>query len=250
LYDWFSEARRSVVWYFTLFYSMYRETFSNRHVVLPVIHVETETQTLRNAEVAYQAGCDGVFLINHTIPAVELWRIQRKVCREFSDWWIGVNCLDLKPDEVFETISDEVAGVWVDNAMIDERQAAQPEAEAVLAIQERRGWRGLYFGGGAFKYQRAVEDVGRAAHIAARYMDVVTTSGPATGQAADREKILTMKQALGDAPLAIASGISPANVQRYLDIADCFLVATAISRSPTDFDPALVRELVEIVRAY
>ena len=34
-------------------------------VVLPVIHVETADQARRNAALARQAGCAGVFLINH-----------------------------------------------------------------------------------------------------------------------------------------------------------------------------------------
>ncbi len=57
-----------------------------------------------------------------------------------------------------------------------------------------------------------------------------------------------MKEAIGDSPLAIASGIRPDNVTDYLDCADCFLVATGISRTWTDLDPALTAELVTKVR--
>lgn len=68
-------------------------------------------------------------------------------------------------------------------------------------------------------------------------MDAVTTSGPGTGYAADIEKIRRMKQALGNTPLAIASGITPENIVNYLPHADCFLVATEISRNFTELDP-------------
>ena len=34
----------------------FREAFKNRNVILPVIHVETEAQALRNAEIAREAG--------------------------------------------------------------------------------------------------------------------------------------------------------------------------------------------------
>jgi predicted TIM-barrel enzyme len=166
----------------------------------------------------------------------------------FPDWWIGVNCLDLSPSQVFEVITDEVAGVWVDNAMIDERESRQVQAEAIQLAREQSGWQGLYFGGVAFKYQRFVTDVGRAARLAAEYMDVVTTSGPATGEPADLVKIQTMKAALGDVPLAIASGTTPENVGGYLDIADCFLVATGISKSWLEFDEDRVRAFVTRVR--
>lgn len=36
----------------------YKEVFPLAHAVLPVIHVETTSQALRNAEVAYLAGAD------------------------------------------------------------------------------------------------------------------------------------------------------------------------------------------------
>jgi predicted TIM-barrel enzyme len=55
---------------------------------------------------------------------------------------------------------------------------------------------------------------------------------------------------VGDVPLAIASGTTPENVGGYLEIADCFLVATGISKSWLAFDEERVRELVRRVRAY
>jgi hypothetical protein len=223
-------------------------TFANRHVILPVIHVAEPEQALRNAQIARRQGCDGVFLIRHEIDHTELLSIHHQLYDAFPDWWIGVNCLDLSPSQVFALITDEVAGVWVDNAMIDERQSLQVEAETIQAAREESGWQGLYFGGVAFKYQRHVQDVGRAARLAAEYMDVVTTSGAATGEAADRVKIQTMKAALDDFPLAIASGTTPENVGGYLEIADCFLVATGISKSWLDFDEDRVRDFVQRVR--
>jgi predicted TIM-barrel enzyme len=223
----------------------YRETFSNRHVVLPVIHVESREQTLRNVEIAHRQGCDGVFLINHDTPYTKLLEIHHRVCEAFPDWWIGVNCLDLDPSAVFEKLTDEVAGVWADNAMIDERVEHQTRAEKIAEARAKSGWQGLYFGGVAFKYQRPVDDVREAARIAAGYMDIVTTSGPGTGQAAAPDKIRAMKGSLGTFPLAIASGITAQNVGSYLDTADCFLVATGISKSRSELDEELVKGLLD-----
>jgi predicted TIM-barrel enzyme len=221
-----------------------------RHVLLPVIHVEDEGQAVREARIAREAGCDGVFLINHAVSSEELLSIHETVAREFSDWWVGVNCLDLSPVEVFDAISDKVDGVWVDNAHIDERTEQQPFAECIFAARQRSGWQGLYFGGVAFKYQREVENLAAATKLAARYMDVVTTSGPSTGESASVEKIARMKSALGSFPLAIASGITPENVSDYLPFADCFLVATGISKSWNEFDPVRVKALAAAVRSF
>lgn len=59
-----------------------------------------------------------------------------------------------------------------------------------------------------------------------------------------------MKAAVGDFPLAIASGITPENVGEYLPWCDCFLVATGISCSFEELDPERVRALVGRVRAF
>jgi len=228
--------------------SRFRETFANRHVVLPVIHVAELEQALRNAEVARRQECDGIFLIRHEIDYQELLRIHHLLFEAFPDWWIGVNCLDLSPSKVFGEITNEVAGVWVDNAMIYEHASQQVQAERIQAARVKSGWQGLYFGGVAFKYQRPVEDVAQAARLASEYMDVVTTSGPATGESADLVKIRVMKEALGALPLAIASGTTPENVGGYLEIADCFLVATGISKSWLEFDERRVRDFVSRIR--
>ncbi len=231
--------------------SRFRTAFASRHVVLAVIHVAGQEQTLRNAHLAREAGADGCFLISHgMVTDDELIGIHDDVTAAVPGWWVGVNCLSLTVPQVFARVGNRVAGVWVDDALVDETQAGQPAAEGVLEVQRRHGWRGLYFGGVAFKYQRPVKDAGRAAAAAAGYMDVVTTSGPGTGRAAAPEKVRAMKQALGDAPLALASGVSPENVTDYLGCADCFLVSSGVSYTFEDLDPARLRDLVRVVRAW
>lgn len=220
------------------------------HVVLPVIHVEWLGQALDNAEIARRAGCDGVFLIDHFISSQQLLEIARGVLDKFPGWWVGVNCLGMKPEDVVATIDPRISGIWSDNAGIDEYGGAQMAAESFRHAREERKWKGLYFGGVAFKYQRPVTELERAAKIAAEYLDVVTTSGPGTGQSASREKIAAMKRGLGEAPLAIASGITPENVSDCLDLATCFLVATGISRSFSELDPERVKALVDKVRGW
>ncbi len=230
--------------------SRYRQAFPHRHVVLPVVHVDSLEQAQRNARIARDAAANGVFLINHGMADEALLDIHAAVADAQSGWWVGVNCLGMSPEQVFGTISRIVGGIWVDNAGIEESQEQQPYADRVLAIRDSRASGCLYFGGVAFKYQRPVEDLEAACRVATRYMDVVTTSGPGTGHAAEVEKIRRMKRALGDTPLGIASGITPENVGDYLPHADCFLVATGISRGFTELDPPRVRALVERVASF
>lgn len=228
----------------------YKEVFPHKHTVLPVIHVETQRQTLRNTEVVYEAGADGAFLISmRGMRHEDLRKMQETIRKEFSTWWIGINYLDLSTVRVFDNLNSNISGVWVDDAKINEWVGEQIEAEKIQQARERSGWDGLYFGGVAFKYQREVNNFGLASKIAVGYMDVVTTSGLGTGSAPDREKISSMKAAIGDYPLAIASGISPDNVHNYLDIADCFLVATSLLvPGKEEFDKSRVKELIQAVR--
>ena len=229
----------------------FRATFASRHVVLPIVHVRTREQTLRNLHLAREAGADGAFLLSHgEIGDLELLAIHQDLTRLLPEFWLGVNCLGLPVEELFARAGSRVAGIWTDDALIDEDSDDQPAARRVLDAQQASGWRGLYFGGVAFKYQRPVEDVAAAARRAAGYMDVVTTSGPGTGQSAPPGKVRLMKQAIGDHPLALASGVTPENVTEYLPWIDCAIVATGISYNFEDLDPARVRDLVRVVRAW
>ena len=145
-------------------------------------------------------------------------------------------------------------GYWADNAHIDEHadRDGQIHAKRIAEARKSSGWKGLYFGGTAFKLQRAVasKSVGKAASLAAQYMDVVTTSGSATGIAANTQKIVDMREGCGEAAMALASGVTPSNAATYLPYVDCFMVATGIS-SPGDFynfNPVLLRRLIKVTR--
>lgn len=64
------------------------------------------------------------------------------------------------------------------------------------------------------------------------------------------EKIATMKKAIGDKPLAIASGITLENVENYLPYTEYFLVATGISHTFNELDPVKVGELCKAIHKY
>ena len=228
------------------------EVFKARPAVLPVIHVVDEDQVMRNIFVAQRAGSNGVFLINHKMIGRKFLDIYEIAADRFSDFWIGINCLDLRPGEIFNEVARRgllnLAGIWTDNALINEYSEDQSEAERINELRQNSGWKGLYFGGVAFKYQPLVRELEKAAILAAKYVDVVTTSGPGTGRAAEIEKIRRMKTAVGAKPLAIASGITPDNVRGYLKITDCFLAATGISEDFFTLDPQKIRSLIKKAR--
>ncbi|MBI1172380.1 adenine phosphoribosyltransferase [bacterium] len=229
-------------------------------VVTPVIHVQDRAQALANLAHVARLGAAGVFLINHDFPVEDFLPILRDVRRSCPDIWMGVNFL-AQPGRVAFPILGRLAeqncqidAYWADDACLDERQTGQIEAEAIAAIRAASGWHGLYFGGVCFKKQRPVDPAlnERSARLALPFMDVVTTSGMATGQAADRAKIADFRRGLGQAPLALASGITPDNAALYAAEVDCFLVATGINRTGDFYtiDPARLSALLDLCRDY
>ena len=229
-------------------------------LVTPVIHVLDAAQGLANLEVVARAGCPGAFLINHDFAMEPFLPILRDIRAAEPDMWLGVNFLAQPGQIAFPVLGAlEKEGVvfdayWADDARIDERVAIQTEADEITRIRRQSGWSGLYFGGVAFKKQRPVAeaDYAVAASIAANHMDVVTTSGVATGHEADRGKIATFRQAVGKSPLGLASGITPENAENYAADVNCFLVATGVNY-PGDFytiDPARLATLLDVTRSY
>ena len=208
-------------------------------IVMPVIHAIDEAQVSRNIRTAKDGNCPGIFLINHDFELEGLLPIIRAARTEFPDYWIGVNFLAVTGKFAFPILGDlkangcQVDGYWADDARIDERRGDgdQPEAEEIDSIRRSSGWNGLYVGGAAFKKQREVapEDYPKSARIARRYMDVVVTSGIATGHAADVGKIEIFRENCGNTALGLASGITPENAGQYRNDVDLFMVATGIN---------------------
>ncbi|MEJ6389309.1 BtpA/SgcQ family protein [Gymnodinialimonas ulvae] len=211
-------------------------------LVTPVIHVIDANQALRNLDVIDAAGCPGAFLINHDFPVDPFLPILKEVRAARPDLWLGVNFLDQPGNIAFPILGQlaregcRIDAYWADDARIDERKDRQATADEIEQIRKDSGWTGVYLGGVAFKKQRPVaeDQYARSARLSVPYLDVVCTSGIATGHEADLSKIETFREAIGDAPLALASGITPENAASYRGLVNCFLVATGINY-PGDF---------------
>ena len=244
---------------------MHRQDLKNQFgsmgpVIFPVIHVLDAEQAQRNIEVAIAGGCPGVFLINHDFEKERLIPIIKDMREAFPDDWIGVNFLAVTGKFAFPILGElqaegiQVDGYWADDARIDERRADddQPEADEIAAIRRASRWDGLYIGGTAFKKQRDVDpsQYDKSARIATNYMDVVVTSGMATGHAADVGKIESFRKHCGDTALGLASGITPENAAHYAGAVDLFMVATGINFDGDfyNIDPDRLRRLMDLTQ--
>lgn len=229
-------------------------------VVTPVIHVLDERQTARNIDIALDAGVAGIFMINHDFPVEPFLPIVRAIRQRYPELWLGLNFLAVTGEHAFPVLGhlhDEgcrIDAYWADDACIDERAsiADQTQANKIQRARANSAWNGLYLGGTCFKKQREVspEHYGASAEIATHFMDVVCTSGYATGIEAETDKIEVFRQHIGEHVLALASGITPENATCYADV-DCFLVATGINLD-NDFyniDQQKLKRLLTVTQA-
>ena len=168
--------------------------------------------------------------------------------------FIGINILDSVSgarsliDIDSKICSEGIAppsGLWCDDAIPNARHYHKIK-DTFPQLREL-----LYLGGVAFKYTATYTDnpaqAARQAQQLAPFVDVVTTSGPETGHSAGLEKIKAMKQAIGEQELAVASGVSVANIEDIDGYVSKVLVASSVETQPYNvvFDMRLLRELVD-----
>lgn len=208
----------------------------SRPLVFPVIHVQTMERTLDNAALAFEAGCDGVFLISMDGHDEVLVGMGRAVKARWPDKKVGLNFLSCPMPEwsIARTAEAGLDMTWSDNAHVHTSQSLDRAVDIGAELVKHPGHQ--YFGGVAFKYQRPEPMPDLAAVRAADLGFVPTTSGPGTGEAADLAKIAAMSKALRGGDLAIASGITPDNVQDFAPYLSHILVATGVSKNEFDFD--------------
>ncbi|MBI3984288.1 hypothetical protein HY346_03235 [Candidatus Microgenomates bacterium] len=230
--------------------------------VLPVVHVVDEEQTIRNVARAVEAGADGVFIIDYATRLDAAGRpLLRKVNQtlraEFGDYWLGVNLLGHSAVEAYLELDQagwEVNALWDDAAPI----SFGGVPHEIMNLQNFRAGGRIgqikYFGGIAHKGSGYTDHPGvaaRLADLAAPYLDVVVTTGPGTGRPIGLDKVMAMEKELaGRRPLAIASGVSQANVEQLLPYIDAIMVASSIETSPMsgEFDDIALHALVREVR--
>ncbi len=225
----------------------YRNIFPKGHQLFVVIHVMDKEQVLRNTRIAVEEGADGIFLIDHHEfhATPRLLKESFEVARgAYPDLRIGLNFLGMRVNQAYHYGPDGTFAIWSDNS----RSELSPDGIDRIKQTWRKYHAGdslypLYFGGVAFKYQEEEKDPAEAAKTARLFLDVITTSGARTGTPPTVEKIRLMRDAIGDHPLAIASGVTPGNISLFLPYIDCVLVATGISKSDTELDANLVSEL-------
>jgi hypothetical protein len=216
--------------------------------IYPVLHVSDQKQVYENLEIIRKCEADGVFLINHNFSPDRLADLIDKLQGQeaFEGLWTGANFLGLSNQNAIVYAGDlNLNGLWTDNAKICSGEGWEKQALAELQVATSLAPNTLHFGGVAFKYQPAKVSAEEEAEGAVDYVDVITTSGSGTGQAASLQKLSSMREAIGNHPLAVASGVSVDNIESQLPFLDAILIASGISQNWHDLDPDLLKAVIE-----
>lgn len=185
-------------------------------MIVPVIHCLNWHQIKTNLETCRKNGVEMVFLINHrpgpdSAIDLEKWFGQAK--SEFPEIKIGINFLQLNTEDSIDSCNRIGSdAIWTDYPGTGIRNSP-------------------LFGSVAFKYQKHVPDdkLGPVCLEAMKNMDVICTSGPATGKPASIRKIELIREHIGNFPLALASGINEENKKIFDSLVDYMLVASSIT---------------------
>lgn len=217
--------------------------------VFPVIHHLDLATTISEAQLAFKAGVDGVFLISHHGDDDELDLAQLHLRQQFPDAFIGVNYLTSPPGESawWRAIRAEYSAVWIDNVGINSGFVDENGVNLISAIMQTSSTPPLLFGSVAFKYQKESTDPDADAYMAKRLGYIPTTSGSKTGSPPELQKIASMSRTT-DGLLAVASGLTPENISSYRPYISHALVSTGISSDEYHIDPRLLEKFIEAAK--
>lgn len=229
--------------------------------IMPVVHMNSVEQAVEMSGMAFEAGADGVFLIDHNMnrPTFTFSAYAAVAESQPEGRFVGANLLDAQSGYDAYSLwlgalsSGEIPrlphAIWQDDA--------NPGKEMLIGLRNEHPElkRVLYFGGVAFKYtQTGYNDAVSAAGEAQRlnpFVDVVTTSGTETGAPPSRDKIEAMGMCSGDKPLAVASGISTKNLKTFHGLVDYVLVGSSIEtggKYSGVFDQTKLQSIIDVNR--
>lgn len=214
--------------------------------VWPVIHAKDANQVVECAMIARIARCPGVFLISMHGDDESLDKYANLIWREVPYLRVGVNYITFSP--VAALVRSRRIGydaTWTDRQMFTGGTVSQ-EAYDILAIAPKNH---KFFTAVSFKGQPNDPSPERSAAVAASCYCTPTTSGTSTGVPPSVEKIKKIREGMSpQAPLAIASGITPENVVEYKPYVSHILVSTGISKSFHEFDLGKLMLLKEALK--
>lgn len=213
--------------------------------IVTVMHMsDTTSINVRNIKIFQECGIRDVFILSHGGTLYDDSKNLNVIAlmMKMMGFWVGCNYLQNDVEEELAKFPiDHVDAIWYDNSWA-----------GIKSEWTKHRWNlklkysaPMMYGGVAFKYCPQPKSLQEACDVAVENMDVIVTSGNGTGEAADIEKINTMKRIVnGRKPLAIASGITPENINDY--DCDIVMVNTGISDDFYSINESKLKRLIKV----
>ena len=217
----------------------------NKPLIYPVIHQLTPELSLQQADLAFECGADGVFLISHTCDNLALLPVARKIKHKYPYNKIGINLLGHDTMDTIDLAMEYfIDMVWFDYCGISSSGFTQEALRIDAWKQDHSIIDFDVFASVAFKYQAPELNPELAATYAKLIDCIPTTSGTATGHAPELAKISSMSKAT-DGTLAVASGMDVNNVSEFAPYLSHILVSTGVSDDFHHINPELLTEFIK-----
>lgn len=217
-------------------------------IILPVLACSNKEQFMKNIKNMYlcykQNKIDGIFLISTNIDIKDFKNIYKEAKSLYNDFWIGVNIIGESIFKVLDFIKNyNPDGIWVDNSYLNNENNLGI-CELILNQINKYNWKGLYFGGVMFKYTNNCNVYNsKILQLSNQYIDVLTTSGDATGIEIKDEKLNFISNNIKDISLALASGVNKFNIKNLSSKVNIFIVRTSIIDENNDINNDKLDEL-------
>jgi len=214
--------------------------------VFPVIHHLDAATTLDQADLAFDAGADGIFLISHPGDDRALPELGAQVKTAYPKKRAGLNLLGTAVMLSAHIVARyDLDMLWIDHCGVS--SAGITAVGKTLADFQACHAKVEVFGSVAFKYQAYEPSPASAAALALQCGFIPTTSGPATGKPPTERVIAAMSLATGRR-LAVASGMTSENVAQFAPYLSHVLVATGVSTDGHHLDFKKLTQFIARVR--
>lgn len=237
--------------------------------IFPVVHIKDNGVHAATHECnqAFELGADGVYLIDHYNGVKDtepLFKAYNNVLTESPDKYVGINIFGSGPYDSMRALAEYLnkskdlpllppSGLWVDDMRYD---GLRKTAAIELRDSDPRLQHVRFLGGVACNHTNTyTENPTRAAYETEWLkdsVDVVVTSGVSMGRNPVVEKLMAMKEAVDDKPLAVTSDMSTENICRYEWIVNEILVSRStetLHGSDTLFNRHKLEELIKLAHS-
>jgi uncharacterized protein len=241
--------------------NLFNVIFKVRKPVIAMIHVMhgsrpwQVTMAMNDLEILNPL-VDAVLVENYGSEAYHLMPVLECV-QDIATIPVGVNVLPNDYQDAFAQCQfyggsfiqlDHVTGKFVNSESIDEADY----------LMSRANYSNIAVLGGVhpkyYQMKQPIPPIGESAKIAKKIADAVVVTGNATGDAASLADLQAVRDAVGDFPIIIGSGLTPKNAKEQLSIADGAIVGTSLKKrgvvSGEPVDQEMTKRLMEVVHTF